>query len=87
MFKCRNGSVINLVRKLRDKSIKNSLTGVVQWSGCCLANQKITVSIPGQGTCLGCLARSPDGGIQEATNLLSHINVSLRLFLPPFPSL
>ena len=45
-------------------------------------------SIAGQGTCLGCRVRPCLGQVQEATNqFLSHINVSLPFFLPPFPSL
>ena len=30
-------------------------TGVSRWAGCHPANHKVTGSIPGQGTCLGCM--------------------------------
>ena len=52
-------------------------------------NQNVAGSIPDQGTCLGCRF-SPRSGVlgrvQEAPDLmfLSHIDVSLPLFLPPF---
>ena len=49
-------------------------------------NRKVTGLIPSQGTCLGFGPRSPVGGVREATCLL-HMEVSLPLFLPPFPSL
>ena len=31
-----------------------ALAGVAQWIECWPANRKVTGSIPGQGTCLGC---------------------------------
>ena len=31
-----------------------ALAGVVQWTECRLVNQRVTCSIPSQGTCLGC---------------------------------
>ena len=31
-----------------------ALTGVVQWTGHCPADQSINSPIPGQDTCLGC---------------------------------
>lgn len=48
---------------------------------------------PGQGTCpgcgfgprLGCVWEAALGGFSPASVCLSHINVSLPLFLPPFP--
>ena len=43
-----------------------SLAGVAQWLECPPANQRVTGSIPGQGTCLG-LGRSPVGGVWEST--------------------
>ena len=46
-------------------------------------NQRIASSIPGQGTCLGC-GPGPRQGLHKRQ---PHIDVSLPLFLPPFPSL
>ena len=63
--------------------LKNScvaLTGVAQWVGCHPANRKVSISIPGQGTCLGC-GPDPWLGLCERQT----IDVSLYLFLPPFP--
>ena len=40
-------------------------------------------SIPSQGTCLGCRPGPQEGPSERQP----HINVSLPLFLPPFPSL
>ena len=36
------------------RRITQALNGAAQWVGHCPANQKVTGSIPGQGTCLGC---------------------------------
>ena len=47
------------------------------------ANQRVTGSIPSQGTCLGC-GPGPQWGPRERQ---PHIDVSLPLFFPPFPSL
>ena len=44
---------------------------------------KVTGLIPSQGTCLGC----QPGPWWEAHKRQPHIDVSLPLFLPPFPSL
>ena len=46
-------------------------------------NQKVTGSIPSQGTCLGC-GPGPQLGEHDRK---PHIDVSLPLFLPPFPSI
>ena len=46
-------------------------------------NQRVASSIPSQCTCLGCGA-GPQQGVSERQ---LHIDVSLPLFLPPFPSL
>ena len=52
------------------------LAGVAQWTEHWPANQKFTGSIPSQHTCLGC----------RRSMYCSHIDVSLPLFLSPFPS-
>ena len=43
------------------------LAGVAQWNAHRLANGKVAGSFPSQGTCLGCWARSPVGGMWKAT--------------------
>ena len=66
-------------------SIKNTnlaLAGVAQWIERQTAKQRITGSIPSQGTCLDCRP-GPQWGARERQ---PHIDVSLPLFLPPFPS-
>ena len=60
-----------------------ALAGMVQWIKCQPVNQKVAGSIPSQGTCLGC-GPGPQCGVRERQ---PHIDVSLPLFLPPFPSL
>ena len=44
-----------------------ALAGVAQWIANQPVNQKVAGSIPSQGTCLGCRARSLVGSTQEAT--------------------
>ena len=63
---------------------KNKLTalaGVAQWIECQPANQRVSGSIPSQGTCLGCRP-GPQWGACERQ---PYIDVSLPLFLLPFP--
>ena len=62
---------------------RHALAGVAQWTECQLANQRVTGSIPSQGTCLGC-GPGPQWGVRERQ---PHIDVSRPLFLLPFPSL
>ena len=52
---------------------KLALAGVAQWIDCGPAKQGVTDSIPSQDTCLG-------------SKRQAHIDVSLPLFFPPFPS-
>ena len=59
-----------------------TLAGVVQQIERWPAGQKVASSIPSQGTCLGC-GPGPQLGACER----QLIDVSLALFLPPFPSL
>ena len=57
------------------RNAHHTLAGVAKWIEHRLMNRKAAVLIPSQGTCLGF-------GLD-----LSHVGVSLPLFLPPFPSL
>ena len=73
-------------RVFQQKFIKNyvlALAGVAQWTEHQPVNWRVASSIPSQGTCLGCRL-GPQYGAQERQ---PHIDVSLPLFLPPFPSL
>ena len=65
------------------KSVNGALAGVVQWIEHWPANQRLSSSIPSQGTCLGCRP-GPQWRMHERQ---PQIDVSLPLFLPPFPSL
>ena len=48
--------VSKMIRSLPFKTFKKkrALAGVAQWIECQTANQRVTSSIPSQGTCLGC---------------------------------
>ena len=59
------------------------LAGVAQWIECRPVNQRVAGSIPSQGTCLG---YRPNPQLR-AHKRQPHTDVSLPLFLPPFPSL
>ena len=59
-----------------------ALDGVAQSLEHQPANQRVTSLILSQGTCLGC-GPGPQQGVHEKQ---PHIDVSLPLFLPPFPS-
>ena len=75
---------LSLIKKKKS----HALTGLAQWIECRPANQKVTGLMPNQGTFLGCGARSPVGGVPEATDgCISCTSIFLSLFLPPFPSL
>ena len=60
-----------------------ALAAVAQWIEHQPANKRVASSIPSQGTCLGC-GPGPHWGMHERQ---PHIDVSLPLFVPPFPSL
>ena len=60
-----------------------ALAGVAQWTKCQPVNQKVASWIPSQDTCLGC-GPGPQWGVYERQ---THTDVSLPLFLLPFPSL
>ena len=59
-----------------------ALADVAQWIERQPANQRVTGSIPCQGTCLGC-GPGPQHGAHKRQ---PHIDIFLPLFLPPSPS-
>ena len=65
------------------KKKKTALVGVAWWIEHEPVSQRVTGSIPSQGTCLSCRP-GPQLGAGEAQ---PHIDVSLPLFPLPFPSL
>ena len=65
------------------KSIKRGLAGVAQWIECWLANPRGGRFDSQSGYMPGLRVRSPVGVHRRQP----HIDVSLPLFLPPFPSL
>ena len=66
------------------KSFHNmALAGVAQWTEHGPAKQRVIGSNPSQGPCLGC-GPGPQLGAHERQ---PHIDVSLPLSFPPFPSL
>ena len=58
-----------------------ALAGVAQCIECWPANPRVAGSIPSQDTCLG-FGPGPQWGMHKRQ---PHIDVSLPLFLPPFP--
>ena len=71
--------IIIKMPKVKDK--KRTLAGVAQWIEYQPVNQRVTNSIPSQSTCLSCGAGLHWGVCVKQ----SHTDVSLPLFLPPFP--
>ena len=65
------------------KKLDVALAGLAQWIEHRPMNQRVTGSIPSQGTLLGC-GPGPQWGACERQ---PHIDVSLPVFLLPFPSL
>ena len=59
---------------------KPALTSVAQLVEHCPTKQKVTGSIPSQGTSLGCR-------MDPQLMFIFHTDVSLPPFLPPFPTL
>ena len=60
-----------------------ALADVAQWVERQTAKQRVTGSIPSQPTCLGCRPGPQWAGYKRQP----HTDISLPLFLPPFPSL
>ena len=69
----------------------DALADVAQWIERRPVNWKVAGSISSKGTCLGCGPGSQLGAWSDASRdwsmFLSHISVSLLLFLPPLPPL
>ena len=64
-----------------------ALAGVVQWIEYQPENQMVVVLIPSQDTCLGCGTGPHLGTCKRQLINISCTDVSLPLFLVPFPSL
>ena len=64
------------------KKSHSVLAGVAQWIECWPANQRVAGSICIYGTCLGCRPGPQLGEYKRQ----AHIDISLLLFLLPFPS-
>ena len=75
---------VALQRPFLMKPFKNisALAGVAQWIECWPANQRVAGSICIYGTCLGCRPGPQLGAYKRQ----AHIDISLLLFLLPFPS-
>ena len=76
------------VREMASYTINNwlkvytswALARWLSWLEHCLMHQKVAGLIPGRSTYLGCGFHPRWGHIWEATNDISHINVSLSLY-------
>ena len=68
--------------KREGKGQEIALAGVAPWIDHQPVNQRVTGSIPSQGTYLGCRP-GPQWEVREKQ---PHTDVSLSLFLPPFLS-
>ena len=67
------GNFLNVIKGVYEKP---ALAGVVQWIEHQPSKQRITGSIPSQGTCLGCGPSTQE----EACERQLHIDVSPSLF-------
>ena len=65
------------------RKLNGALAGVAQWIEHGPVKQRVSGSIPSQGTCPGCGPRPLWGACKRQL----HIDVSLPLFLSPLPSL
>ena len=55
IYKGKKNYTVNIhVLPPKLKNTETALAGVAQWIECQPANQKVTGSVPSQGTCLGC---------------------------------
>ena len=74
---------INTYPSTIESKKQTALAGVAQWIELQPSSQKVTSSNPSQGTCLD---YGPGPQLEECERQ-AHIDVSLPVFLPPFPSL
>ena len=74
-------------KKKKGKKAGTALTGVAQLVGLPSAKQKVTGSIPGQGTRLGCRFGPQLGVCKRQPIDVSLLYQCISPFLPPFPSL
>ena len=65
----------------KNKKPEIALAGVSQWTKHWPVNQRVTGSIPSQGTCLGCGPVPQQGACERQP----HIDASLPVFLLPSP--
>ena len=63
------------------KLTKIALAGVAQWIECQPMNQRVTGSIPSQGTCLGCWP-GPQLGCAGGNHTLMFLSLSFSLPSP-----
>ena len=83
-YGCKIEEKVKAMQSEIKKNIQGTaLAGVAQWIDCWHANQRVAGLIPSQGTCLG-FRLGPQLGVHKRQ---PHTDVSLPLFLSPFPSL
>ena len=73
------GEVPVVIIIMQIKEITSSLARWLSWLEHRPVHQKVTGSIPGQGTCLGCRFTPQSEHIRGQPISLSHINASLSL--------
>ena len=80
-----HGFVLSRLAKSIRIYVRNgeALAGVAQWIECRPVKQRFASSVPSQAMCLG----YRPGPLWGACGRQPHVDVSLPLFLPPFPSL
>ena len=80
-----NHELPRFTRTLFGKYVKRNIIDpavVAQWIECWPENQGVPSSIPNEGTCLCCGLGPQQGALKRQL----HTDVSLSLFLLPFPS-
>ena len=76
---------VSLLLELQEEIVKNAdspLPGVVQWTKCWSANQKVAGSIPSQGTCLS-WGPGPHLGACERQQI--DVSLEYQCFSPSLP--
>ena len=87
IYQIRDEDRFNFLKSLSCiQKCSSTLAAVAQWAECRPEIQRVADWVPTQGSCLGCRpAKSPVGGVRGLGE--PRTDVSLPLFLPPFPSL